>query len=186
MPLITGAAVAGAGTTTAPVAPVTNAVVARAVVLVPGAAVGAVGVPVKAGSTARAMLPVPVVGVNVGTPAANNGTPAAAATLMPKPPRAADSVPFHPTVMLVGCSSALAGVPPSASVTLVSSVRVSAAAVAIAIAVNPSVARAVGASTSSISERPKVVSGVTVAAPAPVKYGTRSAALATDASAVSS
>ena len=46
-----------------PLAACTKAVVANCVVLVPTDAVGAVGVPVKAGDTARTQLPVPVTAV---------------------------------------------------------------------------------------------------------------------------
>ena len=45
------------------------------------------------------------------------------------PPRVASSWPVQPSVNDVACNSAVAGVPPSVSVTLVSSVLVSAAAV---------------------------------------------------------
>ena len=47
----------------------------------------------------------------------------------PEPPRAVESVPAHPAVMLEACSKAVAGVPPSVRVTLVSLVLVSAAGV---------------------------------------------------------
>ncbi len=47
----------------------------------------------------------------------------------PEPPRATESCPDHPAVIEVACSSAVDGVPPSVSVTFVSSVRVRAAPV---------------------------------------------------------
>lgn len=48
---------------------------------------------------------------------------------MPVPPRAADSCPVHPAVMLVAFTRAVEGEPPSVRVTLVSLVRVRAAPV---------------------------------------------------------
>jgi hypothetical protein len=45
----------------------------------------------------------------------------------PVPPRAGDKVPVHPSVMDVACNRAVAGVPPSVIVTLVSGVTVKAA-----------------------------------------------------------
>src|SRR4051812_13781815 len=49
----------------------------------------------------------------------------------PVPPRAPESVPVQPKVSELACSSAVVGVPPSVSVTLVSSVLVSAAPVTV-------------------------------------------------------
>src|SRR6478752_9819073 len=56
---------------------------------------------VSAAGTPRRKLPLPVVEVKVGTPAENSGTPDCALTSVPKPPRAAASVPVQPNVRLV-------------------------------------------------------------------------------------
>lgn len=102
-----------------------------ALVSVPLEGVPSTGV-TSVGDVARTKLPLPVVLVNVATPVAKSGTPDCAEMSAPKPPRAAASVPDHPTVIEVAFTNAVVGDPPSVSVTLVSFVRVSAAALEIA------------------------------------------------------
>jgi hypothetical protein len=135
------------------IAAATNAVVAIDVSLSPAVGVGAFGSPVNVGLFVRTTLPVPFVAVNVATPVVKTGTPFEPLTSRPKPPRFAESVPVQPTVMLVVCSNAVFGVPPSVKVTLVSFVRVNAAGVAVAAEVSPKVVRAVGASIAATSVR---------------------------------
>jgi hypothetical protein len=98
-----------------------------------------VGSPVKTGVSSvgvslNTATPVPVSSVMAPRRLALDGVPSHVATpvpseLRPVPPRVAASWPVHPTVIEVACRSAVAGVPPSVSVTFVSSVLVSAAGV---------------------------------------------------------